>query len=153
MTPVARKSFNYIYEKLVKDENDILGHIAYSVYKSQKLTRIAEMKKASGGNDVTDEDMAPFLEMSQSKVRMGFYLDRATTLAQQFLDEGIGEELEMEKKKLESEFIQSHRTRCFMYGVMQGVVASFIFVLAGFALLMATGGWARIGKALIEIAK
>lgn len=90
---MGRKSFNYIYEKLVKDENDILGHIAYSVYKNQKLAT------------------------------------------------------------LESEFIRSHKTRSFMYGVMQGIVASFIFVLAGFVLLMTTGGWARIGKALVEIAK
>lgn len=153
MTTVVRKSFNFIYEKLVKDENDILGHIAYSVYKSQKLAVIADMKKTKAGGDVTDDDLAPFLEMSQSKEQMGFYRDRATVLAQRFLDEGIGEELEMEKRKLESEFIRSHRTRGFMYGVWQGVFASFIFVTAGFILLMATGGWARIGKALAEIAK
>lgn len=150
---MGRKSFNYIYEKLVKDENDILGHIAYSVYKNQKLATIAGKKKENGGSDVTDEDLAPFLELSQSESQMSFYKDRATALAQQFLNEGIGEELEMEKRKLESEFIRSHKTRGFMYGVMQGIVASFIFVLAGFVLLMATGGWARIGKALVEIAK
>ena len=150
---MARKTFNCIYEKLVRDENDILGHIAYSVYKSQKLARIAEMKKGRPEGDVTDDDLAPFLEMSQSKDQMSFYLDRATALAQRFLDEGIGEELEMEKRKMEFEFIRSHRTRGFMYGVWQGVFASFIFVAAGLILLLTTGGWARIGKALVEIAK
>ncbi|EFC90372.1 conserved hypothetical protein [Dethiosulfovibrio peptidovorans DSM 11002] len=150
---MSRKQFNFIYDKLVKDENDILGHIAYSIYKNQKREEIAKIKSKNGGADVTDEDLAPFVDLSQSNSQVGFYKDKATALAQLFLDEVVGQELEEAKRKQEADFIRNHKAHGFMYGVWQGVAASVIFVLAGFAFLMATGGWARIGKALIEIAK
>lgn len=150
---MSNKQFNFIYDKLVKGENDILGHIAYSIYKNQKREEIAKIKLKNGGKDVTDDDLVPFVELSQRDSQVRFYKDRATMLAQLFLDEAVAQDLEEARRRQEAEFIRNHKDHGFMYGVWQGVAASVIFVLAGFAFLMATGGWARIGKALIEIAK
>lgn len=36
MAEQQKQQYNYIYSKLVSDETDILGHIAYSLYKSRK---------------------------------------------------------------------------------------------------------------------
>ncbi|MCF4150225.1 hypothetical protein L2W58_00180 [Dethiosulfovibrio sp. F2B] len=150
---MSRKQFNFIYDKLVKDENDILGHIAYSIYKNQKREEIAKIKSKNGGADVTDEDLAPFVDLSQSNSQVGFYKDRATALAQLFLDEVVGQELEEAKRKQEADFIRNHKAHGFIYGVLQGFVASVLFVLVGLVFLIYTGGAAVVGRALIEIAK
>lgn len=38
--------FNPIYKKLVDSDDDIIGHIAYSLYKADKLRYIEEYKKS-----------------------------------------------------------------------------------------------------------
>lgn len=37
---MGRSGYNYIYQELVTDENDILGKIAYSLSKRQKIEYI-----------------------------------------------------------------------------------------------------------------
>lgn len=39
------KPYNYIYEQLVKSEDDIAGIISYSVYKRQKIKFVHDYKK------------------------------------------------------------------------------------------------------------
>ncbi len=38
------KKFNFIYEELVSDRNDIIGHVAYSIYKQDKIDFIKSKK-------------------------------------------------------------------------------------------------------------
>lgn len=150
---MSNKQFNFIYDKLVKGEDDVLGHIAYSIYKTHKREQITKMKSKNGGADVTDEDLAPFVELSQSNRQVGFYRNTATELARQFLYEAVGQELEEAKRKQEEDFIRNHKEHGFVYGVLQGFAASVLFVFVGFIFLIYKGGAAMVGKALIEIAK
>ena len=46
---MEEKQYNYIYSKLVSDETDILGHIAYSLYKAEK---VEYLEKLAGKKDV-----------------------------------------------------------------------------------------------------
>lgn len=40
-----QRNYNFIYSKLVESENDLIGHIAYSLYKQQKIQHIEDFKK------------------------------------------------------------------------------------------------------------
>lgn len=52
------KRYNFIYEKLVDGPDDIVGLIAYGIYKRQKISFIAEFKKKNG-NDPNDNELLP----------------------------------------------------------------------------------------------
>lgn len=38
------RKYNYIYSKLVEDRYDLAGHIAYALYKQDKIEYIANYK-------------------------------------------------------------------------------------------------------------
>lgn len=38
------RQYNFIYSKLVESETDIIGHIAYSLYKTDKIDFINKFK-------------------------------------------------------------------------------------------------------------
>lgn len=171
---MGRKGFNDIYERLVSDEEDIVGQIAYSLYKAHKLDVIAQIKQEKGLDHVPEKDLEPFLAISRSDRQIALYKIHAQSLAQQFIDEAMSGErqtldvewqkveqkqhevdqaLEEQKRRLEEDFLRSHKNPGFWYGVWQGIVASLIFVLTGLVLLLSTGGWARFLKILSEALK
>lgn len=150
----SSKPINYIYNKLVENENDILGHIAYSVYKRQKIEEINNLRqknKSSESEYVSDEDIAPFIKLSQSETQISFYKSKAEELANKFLENSMAIELEEEKKKLNAEFVRNHKSHGYCYGVSQGVIGSFVFLLIGYALLMITGSWDKLLAYLSKI--
>lgn len=152
-------NINRMYERLVQGEDDIVGHIAYSIYKSHKIKWIKQFYEKNGHAPDTEE-MAPFVAIAESEEQCQFYAEHATTIAQNFLHRTLSEysnendRLNKEQYELRLEEV-THKImpRTFMYGVWQSVFASFIFFAAGILLLLATGGWARIGKTLIQLAQ
>ena len=43
---MTQRTYNFIYEKLVKDKDDVLGIIAYSLYKRNQIDFIIETSNA-----------------------------------------------------------------------------------------------------------
>ncbi len=118
-----KKGYNFIYSKLVSGEGDIFGAIAYSVYKSQKIETIREFEKKNG-HLPTEQDLKPFQDLSNSESQIKFYKDQAFQLAQYFLSE-IEPEI---SQKIYQDILKKKPS--FWYGVLQGLTASFLFVLA-----------------------
>ena len=122
--------YNFIYDKLVEDEDDILGIIAYSFYKRQKIEFVRNFK-GTHGTDPSDHDLKVFHGLSNSDSAIESYKLKATTLAQEFLDEALGErvkEIEEESDRLVQQQIKAIKP-AFWSGVIQNIVASVIFVL------------------------
>ena len=53
------RQYNFIYSKLVRDEDDFVGHIAYALYKAEKVAYIEKFKSEHGGQEPTEEDLKP----------------------------------------------------------------------------------------------
>ncbi|UFH47982.1 hypothetical protein [Pseudomonas sp. KNUC1026] len=123
-------SQNFIYERLVESEDDILGIIAYSLYKRQKIEYIEAFCKRNG-RPACSADLTQFHEVSNSAFQLQAYRTQADNIAQSFLTitlEGRAEQLEDHyQSKLKSE-MQAYKPNYWL-GVSQGVVASIIFVL------------------------
>lgn len=123
-------NYNYIYSKLVEDENDIFGIIAYSIYKRQKIEHL-EKFKADHGRDAEKEDLEPFKNFASSNTQLEFYQTQANHLVNSFIEFSISEYA----SQLDSEFSNRvHQELAgvknnFWTGVAQGVVASVLFVL------------------------
>jgi hypothetical protein len=131
-----------IYESLVRDENDTLGQIAYSLYKRQKIEFI---KKQSP----TEQQIKDFQEMAGSDSQLDLYRTKAVQLIQVFLEAILREDIEKQKK----EFLERYTPHTFGSGILQSLLASLIFVVLGIALFYGAGGWARLGSLLIELSK
>ena len=153
------RPYSKVYSLLVHGEDDLVGHIAYAVYKQQKIEKITRFT-TQNNRPPTDEELASFMENAESGNQLRFYQDRAVSILKDFLEQSLAAKVEEinSQRKAEydakiSDLLASLRPKGFMYGVWQGVFASFIFFAAGILLLLATGGWARIGQALIQLAQ
>ncbi|MEQ7920018.1 hypothetical protein ABQX22_12565 [Xanthomonas sp. WHRI 1810A] len=127
---VARADYNYIYKELVADESDILGKLAYSLYKRQKIEYIQTFKEKHG-NDPTDADLMAFHDVSNNASQLDGYRNQAEQLALSFLETSLANEAkeleELYSAKADNE-IRSFRPR-FWVGVSQSVVGSACFIL------------------------
>lgn len=157
--PVEEQDFNKIYGLLVHGEDDLVGQIAYAIYKQQKVEKIQRFI-STNGRTPTKKDLTSFLENAASENQCRFYKDRAVVILQDFLKLSLEENLHEIEDHLKEDYdlqirdiLRRTEAKSFMYGVWQSVFASFIFFAAGILLLLATGGWTRIGKALIQLAQ
>jgi hypothetical protein len=128
---MSNGNYNYIYKELVEDKDDILGIIAYSFYKRQKIEFIERYKLQHDGKDPMDADLSPFHDLSNSPSQLENYRNQAVRLAQEFLETALSEEMAELQKKYAEDLAHELKSASpgFWYGVAQGFVASIIFVL------------------------
>jgi hypothetical protein len=134
---MEQKRFNYIYEKLVADGDDILGIIAYSLYKRNKIEFIRNYTKEHG-SELPDSAIQAFHTSSTTQSSLEGFRRQAVDLAREFMDAALEEErkdLEQEyldkwylsKMAKEIEVLKPNRYVGFLSGIFQGVVSSLIF--------------------------
>lgn len=137
------RNYNYIYEKLVESENDLIGHIAYSIYKSNKIEFIEKFKKGHDGVAPTEEDLRPFHDMSCTDSTISLYLMKAESLLQDFMGElweDFHEEIENDCIKNQNQHLEKiiepikpNKWKQFWQSLWASLLGAFLF-----ALLVAT---------------
>lgn len=134
-----RLQYYWIYKDLVKDamskdKHDIVGYIAYSIYKREKIEHIEDLKKKNGGEEPTFEELEPFRMMADQ--RKDEYIKAANRVIQQYITEVV----EYEKK--------SHG---FMYGVWQSLTANLIWLALAMLFYFAIKyGWIGLPNISIQ---
>jgi len=140
------REYNFIYEKLVEGKNDIIGHIAYSIYKEEKINYVK--KKAEGTGEVTDEILKSFHEISSSRSSLESYRIKAEIFMQAFFDntfQEMKEDLEIQATENQSNILEdiiAPLTSGFWKNVLAGLLSAFIFafLLAGLAFIIQFSG-------------
>ncbi|SUX48811.1 hypothetical protein [Chryseobacterium indoltheticum] len=128
-----QRNYNYIYSNLVEKESDLIGHIAYSLYKKSKIEYIEKQK--ADGKDVSDTDLIPFNNFSSSDSSIESYKIKAELIVQGFIDNVLEEELENYKEQAVNQQAQilqniiNPLTTGFWKSVWAGFVSAFIFAL------------------------
>lgn len=84
------RNYNFIYKKLVKGKADIIGHIAYALYKDEKIAYIENFKKEKG-KDPNELDLKPFNDISSAEQSIAKYKFMAQHILQKFLDNSLKE--------------------------------------------------------------
>ena len=136
---MARK-YNYIYSHLVEKENDMIGNIAYSLYKADKIKYIENFKKKNEGIEPEEDDLCGFHEFSSSDSSIGRYKMQAMIVLNSFLDDTLSSVI----KQMEADFVSQHESimkkamsdmvldikpRKFSYGVWKSIVGAFLFMI------------------------
>ena len=128
-----QRNYNFIYTKLVHGEEDMIGHIAYSLYKKHKIEYINSKKVE--GQELTDEDLKPFNDISSVDSAIQNYRIQAELILQDFTNEALEESLtEMQEQAILNQTIilkdvVKELTPGFWKNVWIGLVSSFIFSL------------------------
>lgn len=140
MTPSPRdEGYNYIYSELVEDSDDILGIIAYSFYKQQKIEFIQAFNEKYSRSP-SDDELKTFYVTSNSPASLASYRTKAEALSREFVEAVLGEQIAEIEERADKELsrrIKSLRPN-FWQGVAQNIFASALFVvLIGVVVFMA----------------
>ena len=79
------KKYCSIYSKLVKDDGDMVGHIAYSLYKAEKVQYIKEQKEAMKVDILPEEVVQEFTAGRDNQASLDHYRGMAETILQKFI--------------------------------------------------------------------
>nr|DAZ05552.1 MAG TPA: hypothetical protein [Caudoviricetes sp.] len=127
------RKYNFIYEQLVKAEDDLLGLVAYGIYKRHKIefiTKIKETKK----RDPNDEECESFFVSSTTESQLKKYRNDAETLLSDMVMNAAGEEIQEYEKEMLRDY-QNNIKKVLpsnTKSVLLSVFAAFIFsVIAG----------------------
>ena len=138
--------YSDVYDRLVKDDGDISGQVAYGIYKKLKREFVRKKQSELGVTIIPNEILEEFYA-TQTDYTLELYQKHAKRLTREFLDISYEKDMKDEKQRLDSEYSEKYKKLAdavkpsFWYGVLQSVIASFLFVLAGYIILKMNGSW------------
>ena len=95
--------YNFIYEKLVTAEDDLVGLIAYGIYKKHKIEFITKIK-GELQRDPTEEECRSFFAASTTESQLGHYRSQAETMLLEMVGNIAGEEIREYEKEMLREY-------------------------------------------------
>lgn len=149
------REYNFIYEKLVEDKNDIIGHIAYSIYKEDKIDHIKKKEQEIG--QVKDEHLKPFHEISSSQSSIDSYRIKAEIFMQAFFEntfQEMKEDIETQTIENQTDILKDIITpltpsfwTTLKHNVLAGLAITAILALLVLIINFSMDGfWETIGK-------
>ena len=147
------RSYNFIYRSLVKGKNDLVGHIAYSLYKAEKIEFIEAFKRDHSGAEPSESDFEQFHRSSCVSGSMERYRLSASSMLTDMMDnliedtrEEINQFYYLQHKRMIEEAIEPIKPMGIIkqlgWGALQSVIGAFIF-----ALILAAIGFITMFKA------
>lgn len=132
-----------MFARLVKSENDIVGHIAYSLYKKHK----AEFISSSSGNP-TGEELIAFKKSCQTEAAIELYRAKAVEILMEFSESMIREHA----KEIEDNITQNHisvlkgvvedlkpketpKRITYFHAIMQSIISAIVIAI-GYSILV-----------------
>lgn len=130
------RGYNYIYKQLVEDKTDIVGQIAYSLYKADKVEYINKFK-GEHGREPNEGELKPFHDTSCLEGSLDRYKDTALSILKGFLDSTLSETAVQLESEIQANYIANVKKavdqpsfwkRC-LEGVLQSIIATVIIGL------------------------
>lgn len=129
--------YNFIYEKLVTTEDDVVGLIAYGIYKKHKIEFITKIKEEQR-REPSEEECRSFFAASTTNSQLENYRSQAETM----LSETVGNIANEELAHYEAEMLRNYKKdisscipsnwKTFGVSILAGVVSTILFsVIAG----------------------
>ncbi len=148
------RKYNFIFAQLVEDEYDFVGHIAYSLYKQDKVNYIVNHLETQN-TEITREELERFHEMSCKDLVINAYKRRAETILKWFVKDTLEELIKEVKediivnhkevlKSIIKPLIPANKMKQFWLGVLQSTIAN-LTLYAMLALIILVIYVAKVG--------
>lgn len=129
--------YNFIYKELVSADDDLVGLIAYGIYKKHKIEFITKIKREQG-REPSDEECKSFFAASMTDSQLRNYRSQAETM----LSEMVGNVATEELARYEDDMLRNYKNEIsscipsnkmtFVISILAGVVSTLLFtVIAG----------------------
>lgn len=133
------RKYNFIYSRIVEGKGDIIGYIAYALYKDAKIEYINRYKEEHNGKEPDEDDLKPFHDITSTGASIENYKYVASGILQAFLDNT----LEETKAQIEENLNKNHiglikkaiepikppaMWKLYLNGIAQSVFGAFIFM-------------------------
>lgn len=136
------RTYNYIYRSLVTSDNDIVGQVAYAIYKQTKVDYIQTLTEKQGFPP-TPEQIEIFHIMSATPIQIEMYRERALANLKAVLFNTMNEQIEEIKQELQKDNINQIQQAVkplatpWWKNVLWGILSAFVFALivAAFAFI------------------
>lgn len=126
------RQYNFIYKELVKSDDDLIGLIAYGIYKKHKIEFIEQIQDKFD-REPTDEECSAFFITSTTDSQIVKYRNDAESLLSDVVANTSAEELESFEEEMLASY-QANIRQClppWWHNVLWSVIASFIFSALG----------------------
>lgn len=143
------RKYNYIHQKIVNDDADVLGAIAYSIYKKEKQSFI-ENFKAKNGKDPEEDDIAKFHEIISTDSNIERFRMQVSGILQDFVNSTLSDTIDdieeackenhLEQIKKAIEPIKPKTVsvgRQYVRGIVQSVIGAVAFAFLVAVVLFA----------------
>ena len=94
---------NFIYSKLVRDDDDIIGMVAYGIYKKHKIEFIESVKQAHN-REPNAEEWHAFAMATNTDSQLNKYSAQAETMLATFVMNSAGEQIKYAEHKMLEEY-------------------------------------------------
>lgn len=137
------RQFNYIYKKLVRNENDLQGHIAYSLYKKKKQQFLDNWKKEHPNQEIEEDELDTFHKSEATKESISEYRTKANLILQKFMStllEDDRKDIEKACRQKQAEILaeiikplvhepqpQPSMVKQYLHGTAQSVLGAIVF--------------------------
>lgn len=132
------RQYNFIYAKLVNADDDLVGLVAYGIYKQHKISFLSSFKDEFG-REPTDEECRVFYLTSTTSDQLQKYTTQAAGLVSELVTSTTIEEIQT----FQADMLNSYETKIeqavkrnvptnaktITTGVITGVVASLVAAL------------------------
>lgn len=148
--PPPERGYNYIYQKIVNGPDDIVGLIAYGIYKRKKIEHIEEFR-GKHGHGPCDADLQAFHEISCGHVEE--YRESADQLMFQSFRAIHDSTISRMQEDCESE-VKERMKGTFWRSVWSSVVGTVLTALLVGAVIVAIVGykygWSTAGRLILN---
>ena len=127
--------YNYIYSKIVLNGSDIIGYVAYSLYKQEKIEFIQTFK-IQHGSEPSDSDLQTFHALTNTDTRIKSYRSQAENILAEFSTEILTNETAKIQSEYDNLLLEElKKSRPFWRGVGESILSNF-FSLGIIAFLL-----------------
>lgn len=123
---------NLIYNKLVSNDNDFQGLVAYGLYKRHKIEFINQLKKETNKEYISDDDLKDFHISSNMPSQLNSYMLQAERLLSDTFVSVMSEQVEEEKKAIRKDLKKEIKSalpgwgRTIVISIISTIVASIV---------------------------
>lgn len=117
---------HHTFDKLVEDEKDFVGMVAYTIYKNEKLNWIKTFENQNGCCPTKEELDKYFYPSINSEATVYRYSAQAETLLSNFISATTSEEMDAYRLQVRDEVIISTIKKSFWQSVGESLVAAII---------------------------
>ncbi|MFG6376345.1 MAG: hypothetical protein K1W05_10585 [Desulfovibrio sp.] len=129
---MGERNYNYIFSKLVESPDDLLGLLAYGLYKQQKIEHIKLYKDKHDGAGPTDDELVHFHELSSSPIQIENYKQIAGNKLNMVMDQLMADNIDKFRQAAadgQRDAIAELKPTIKNY-VISGIVGNISFIVA-----------------------